>query len=151
MIIEPQLLFGWAGNLIAVLWLALIASLYFRRLQLVVETIGFLVLPVVFGVFYVLAMAPHMPFAEGGFGSLAAVRTLFAHDDLLLAGWLHFLVFDYFVGVWIARDRIDEPVWRILVLPCLLLCFLAGPTGLLAWLIIRTLGRWRLGRLQAAA
>ena len=39
----------------------------------------------------------------GGYDSLAAVQRLFAVPELLLAGWLHYLAFDLFVGVWIAK------------------------------------------------
>jgi hypothetical protein len=40
----------------------------------------------------------------GGFGSIDAVRTLFASDPVLLAGWLHYLAFDLMVGIWIAEQ-----------------------------------------------
>ncbi len=67
----------------------------------------------------------------GGFGSLAAVRTLFASDPVLLAGWIHYLVFDLFVGIWIARQADSMGLSRLVQAPILLATFMFGPLGLL--------------------
>lgn len=148
---EPQSLFGHAGSLMLLLWLLLIASLWVPRLQAAADFAAFVGLPLLFGILYLLLMGPHVPFDEGGFGSLAEVRLLFADDERLLAGWLHFLVFDYFVGGWIARDQRKEPVNAFLIVPCLLLCFLAGPMGLMLYLVLRSGGRLLRSRARAAA
>lgn len=74
---------------------------------------------------------------EGGFGSLAEVRSLFGSDEALLAGWIHYLAFDLFVGMWIARDAWKTDLNRWMLLPCLLLTFMLGPVGLLTYFIIR--------------
>jgi len=69
-------------------------------------------------------------------GSLQAVTTLFTVPELLLAGWIHFLAFDLFVGAWEVRDAQREGVHHLLVIPCLALTFMAGPAGLaLSWLV----------------
>ena len=39
-----------------------------------------------------------------GFDSLAAVDQFFENRYLLLAGWVHYLAFDLFVGVWEVRE-----------------------------------------------
>ena len=41
----------------------------------------------------------------GGFFSLAAVQKLFTSREVALAGWVHYLAFDLFVGLWIAGPR----------------------------------------------
>jgi hypothetical protein len=75
--------------------------------------------------------------AQGGFGAIAQVRLLFANDAVLTAGWFHYLAFDLFVGAWIAREAATRRIWPILVLPCLILTFLVGPAGLLAFQALR--------------
>ena len=36
--------------------------------------------------------------------SLKAIRSVFASDAAMVLGWMHYLAFDLFVGLWIARD-----------------------------------------------
>ena len=65
-------------------------------------------------------------------------RRLFKSNAGLLAGWAHYLAFDLFVGVWMYRTGLAEK--RSTRLP-LLLTFLAGPLGLLYFLVQRGLHR----------
>ncbi|WP_323762054.1 ABA4-like family protein [Maricaulis sp.] len=74
-----------------------------------------------------------------GMDSLGAVQALFSHPVGLLTGWVHFLVFDLFVGAWVARDARRIGLSRWFVTPSLLLTFLFGPVGLLIYLIARKL------------
>jgi hypothetical protein len=64
---------------------------------------------------------------------MAEVRQLFERPGLLAAGWLHYLAFDLFVGTWIARDVAQRGLPHWAVLPCLALCFMFGPAGLLSY------------------
>ena len=89
---------------------------------------------VYFGIF--LSQAQVMP-EGGGFGSAAEVAILFSNPYLLTAGWIHYLAFDLFVGSWEVRDARQQGINHFLVVPCLLLTFLIGPTGLVLYLIIR--------------
>ena len=102
-------------------------------------------IPAALALAYVLLLARHAPGAEGGFSTLAGVRALFATDGVLLAGWLHFLAFDLFLGAWMCRRATAEalPLWRLY--PALPLTFLAGPAGLLVFLALRAAPRRRAG------
>lgn len=86
--------------------------------------------------------------SDGSFTSIEGVRALFSTDVSILIGWTHYLVFDLFVGAWEARDARSRNVSHWLLIPCLLLTFMAGPIGLLLYLILRKAtgkGGWRLG------
>ena len=65
------------------------------------------------------------------------VARLFETREMLLAGWLHYLAFDLFVGLWIARDADAKGFSRLVQLPILFLTLMAGPIGLLIWLLVR--------------
>lgn len=76
--------------------------------------------------------------SQGGFDSLANVKSLFSSDEAVLAGWIHYLVFDLFVGMWIAQDGTKRGINRWILLPSLLGTFMLGPVGLLLYIIIRS-------------
>jgi hypothetical protein len=69
--------------------------------------------------------------------SIAGVRSLFGSDGGVVLGWTHYLAFDLFVGLWIGRDADQKGFSRLVQAPVLLLTFLAGPLGLLIWLVVR--------------
>jgi len=81
--------------------------------------------------------------SEGGFGTLESVKALFGVDGLLLAGWIHYLAFDLFVGGWIVRDSQEHEISHVLVVPCLFFTLMAGPFGLLLYLGLRQTKRLR--------
>ncbi len=74
---------------------------------------------------------------EGNFSSLAGVGALFRQPEALLAGWIHYLVFDLFVGAWIGRDAIRRDIHHAFVVPCLVLTLMMGPVGLGVYAAIR--------------
>lgn len=87
---------------------------------------------------YAALLLPVIGSSEGSFDSLDGVAALFGNKQLLLAGWLHYLAFDLFIGSWEVRDSQRHGIHHLLVVPCLALTFMLGPIGLLTYLIIRT-------------
>lgn len=71
------------------------------------------------------------------FTTIAGVQSIFASQGGTVVGWTHYLAFDLFVGLWIARDADQKGVGRLWQVPVLAATFLAGPVGLLAWLLVR--------------
>ena len=86
--------------------------------------------------------------AQTSFSTIEGVRAIFASDGGVAIGWTHYLAFDLFAGLWIARDADAKDFSRLLQAPILLATFLAGPFGLLLWLLVRegrarAKGRWQ--------
>ena len=73
----------------------------------------------------------------GDFLSIDGLKALFATDAGIVIGWTHYLAFDLFVGQWIAKDADHKGFPRLTQVPLLLLTLLAGPIGLLVWLVLR--------------
>ena len=69
--------------------------------------------------------------------SLPGLRALFMSDGGIVLGWTHYLAFDLFVGQWIARDADNKGVHHLVQLPILFITLMAGPIGLLLWLVVR--------------
>lgn len=69
--------------------------------------------------------------------SLEGVRAFFASGELLLLGWIHYLCFDLFVGSWEVEEGARLGIPKRTLIACLILTFLLGPLGLLAFLVAR--------------
>ena len=69
--------------------------------------------------------------------SVEGLRPLFMSDGGIVLGWTHYLAFDLFVGLWISRDADAKGFSRLAQLPVLFLTLMAGPIGLLVWLVVR--------------
>ncbi|MDG6078732.1 DUF4281 domain-containing protein [Erythrobacter litoralis] len=94
------------------------------------------------------------PVREAGAGaanfgdfSLSGIADLFRSEGGVTTGWVHYLAFDLFIGVWIARDADAKGFSRWVQAPILLATFMAGPLGLFVWLLMRerrarAAGRW---------
>ena len=127
-----------ASNLFAGLgWLLLIFA---GRVARVADLIAGVVIPLLLAVLYTVLVVTVWPTAEGGFDTIAQVRTLFANDWLLVAGWVHYLAFDLFIGSWQVRDARKHEIPHLALIPGLILTFLFGPVGLLVYTVIRA---WR--------
>lgn len=141
---DPDAIFRTSGLLAIAGWLALLASPFLPKLA---DRIAGTLVPALLSVAYVGLVLAFWNGADGGFGSLDEVALLFATRELLLAGWLHYLAFDLFVGAWIVRTARAEDISFLLVLPCLPFTFLFGPAGYLAFVALRAI----LARRQATA
>ena len=94
-------------------------------------------LPVSFSVAYTALIFLFFWDAPGGFSSLEDVQLLFTSPWVALAGWLHYLAFDLWMGARIARESaaLKLPRWPLIIL--LPLTFLFGPAGYLAFETIK--------------
>jgi hypothetical protein len=126
--------FSIASILAAVGWLFLIVL---PKRPLVLHVAG-VFLPLILALMYLYFIVMHLRDAQGGFGSLADVATLFEKPELLLAGWIHYLSFDLFIGAWEVRDAQANGIPHLVVIPCLIMTFMLGPIGLLFYFAIRT-------------
>ncbi|MFV0645496.1 MAG: ABA4-like family protein [Sphingomonadaceae bacterium] len=102
---------------------------------------------------FMLTLGVGMASGEGGLPrmgvdifTIAGIRTLFSVDSGAVLGWTHYLAFDLFVGLWIARDADAKGFSRLVQVPVLLMTCLAGPVGLLVWLVVRERRARKLGR-----
>lgn len=131
---QPDTIFQVANPLALAGWAALLASPLVPRLA---DLVAGAIIPLLLSVAYAGLVLAFWSGAQGGFDSLANVALLFETPHLLLAGWLHYLAFDLFVGAWIVRTARAEAVGFLLVVPCLVLTFLFGPAGFLLFSAMR--------------
>ncbi len=145
-------LFQLSSTLVLPAWLLLTAGLLLQgwanhhpstqHLARAALWLGGRVLPLVLCLLYAGLILKGWGQAPGGFESLDALSQLFSSRDMLLAGWVHYLAFDLWVGRWqidelSRRTSAGRPVgWalRLAVVPCLGLTLYFGPIGLLLFL-----------------
>lgn len=127
--------FAIAGRLAILGWLSLILLPRWRGVS---AALAGWIIPSLLSLGYLVLIAVYWHEAKGGFATLDSVAALFAAKPLLLAGWVHYLAFDLFLGNWILRRSQQEAIPHWLMLPALALTFLFGPIGYLAWLLLRT-------------
>jgi len=145
---DLNLLFTLANLSMLPAWLLLIVL---PKWSVTGKLVHSMLYPLVLGAGYsiglILSIFGGMGAEDGGFTSIAGVRALFDADLGLLIGWVHYLVFDLFVGAWVARDAKRRGFSHALLIPCLLFTFMAGPFGLLLYVVLRKLtgkGGWSL-------
>lgn len=131
---SAESLFSICNGIALLGWLLLVIL---PRRRWVPGLITSVLIPCALALVYGFLLISHYPGAEGGFGSLEEIYTLFQNPNLLLAAWIHYLAFDLFIGSWQVRDsqRLGISLW--LVLPCLILTLLLGPLGLFCYLGVR--------------
>jgi hypothetical protein len=129
-----ETIFSAATMLAMAGWLALLVA---PRTPWITWRLAGIAIPAALATLYVVLLAVHAPGAEGGFSSLADVAALFRTEGVLLAGWIHYLAFDLFIGAWICRHGAAEGINPWLLRLCLPPTFLAGPAGLLLFLGLR--------------
>ena len=137
----PETLFSVFSGFVLLGWLALIVAPLRRGLAVTVARWVVVILCGGYFALLVAGMAGPGPPAGASFDSLDGVRLLLSTPAALLAGWVHYLAFDLFVGAWQVGDAPAANIPHWLLLPCLALTCVAGPVGLLLYFGIKAARR----------
>lgn len=144
-------LFGAVNLLALVAWTALILLPRWPALLSAILYLGIGVLCLIYAACLISVVSGMIPNPGGGgmdFTTIAGIRAIFATDAGVTIGWTHYLAFDLFVGLWIARDADAKNISRFIQAPVLLATFMAGPLGLGLWLLLREPAARRQGRFR---
>jgi hypothetical protein len=131
----PDQIFSICNSTAVLGWLILVFA---GRKRWAAPLVTGCVLPLLFGAIYTALVLRHWGETPGGFSSLSAVASLFSNRWMLLAGWIHYLAFDLFIGSWEVKEARKNGIQHLLVIPSLALTFLFGPAGLVFYFLIRT-------------
>lgn len=134
---NADLVFKIANWFVLAGWLALLLAPIRRDALVFVGRLAAACVAAIYVILLVRGVATGPGLPEGaGFSTLDGVVALLSRREAILGGWVHFLAFDLFVGSWIVEDapRAGVPHW--LVVPMLGLTLMAGPAGLLGYLLL---------------
>jgi hypothetical protein len=140
-----EMVFKVSAGLSVAGWLALFL---FPRRRAINWWLCGTILPALYAVVYTILCIVYWNQSPAGFverfGSLAGMLSMFnASSGLLLAGYVHYLAFDLFIGAWQARRAAVHNLPYLLLLPCLFLTLIFGPMGLLLNMVIMAVrGQW---------
>jgi hypothetical protein len=136
-------IFRICGMLAMLGWLCLLTTPLWPKSsrERLPRLVGAICIPAIIAATYTLLIATHWAGHRGGFNTLDDVMLLFTDRWLVTAGWIHYLAFDLFIGGWELEDSRGRGVPHLVMIPVLLLTFLFGPIGLLAYLGLRLLFR----------
>lgn len=135
-------LIAWVGLIFLPRWPALLSGVLY---------LGVGLLCLIYATGLIGLLSGLIPNPQGGgadFTTIAGVRSIFASDPGVTIGWTHYLAFDLFVGLWIARDGDAKNISRFIQAPVLFATFMAGPLGLGLWLLIREPAARKQGRFR---
>ena len=127
-------LFSSASTLAMLGWVILV---FLPRRWVWLNRVPALFIPITLSVLYSFLIARYFFSAEGGFDTLANVQQLFTYPGAALAGWVHYLAFDLFIGGLIAKQADEIGLSRLIQAPILLLTFMFGPFGYLLFACIK--------------
>lgn len=116
-------------------WLLLVVAPTWEWTQRLVHAVW---IPALLALVYAWALFTSGPAPDGAsFGTLQGVMLFFTVPKAALAGWVHYLAFDLFIGAWEVRDAKRNTVPHLAVVPCLVLTLMLGPVGLALYLALR--------------
>ncbi len=126
------------NSAILIPWLLMAVAPRWRVTQSVIGNFTF---PLIYAVAYTIYIALFFSKSTSppDFMTLAGIKQLFAAEAAVLVGWIHYLAFDLFVGSWVFLEAQRKGINHLLILPCLLFCFVLGPVGLVLFFLIKTL------------
>ena len=143
----PETAFQYANLLVLPQWVMMIVAPRWRVTQMLAQMLP---IPMILGSVYIyyLFIAPTSTSGTGpsspgldfrAFSTLQGVMSLMGsgQKETALAGWIHYLAFDLVAGSYVLRDGQEQKIHHGWLIPCMLLCFMLGPSGLLLYGLVR--------------
>jgi hypothetical protein len=130
-----ETVFALSNLFVLPFWLLMILLPHWRWTQRILRTMWPVV---VLAVVYALLLVTQI---GAGAGSLlnptpAGIAALLGTPAGATVAWVHFLAFDLFVGRWAYLDSRQRGISAWLVSPALFFVFMAGPLGLMLYLVV---------------
>jgi len=147
---NADILFSIFNTGVLLPWLLMLVA---PKWQLTQRLLDFPIFPLLLGTAYLILLIMGLVTgfgAESGgapldFSSLDGVHAMFSKKEAVLVGWIHYLAFDLFIGMWELKDSQKNQIGHIWMVPCLIMTLMFGPVGLLLYWGIRSVKTQRLG------
>ena len=133
----PTEVFSLANMMAMPMWILLI---FLPKWKVTRFLIDYKLIPITLSIVYAIYIGISIQSGGGmDFGSLSSVMALFTAENAVLAGWVHYLVFDLLVGMWMVNQNKELGIHPVILAPCLFATFMLGPIGFLLFFIIKSI------------
>ncbi len=127
--------FSIAGMITTPMWILMI---FFPKWKVTNYLISFKIVPIILSFIYTIYIINTISInGMPDYGNLDSVMKLFTEENAVLAGWVHYLVFDLIIGMWILNASKKLNIHQLIIAPCLFATFMFGPVGFLLFFIIK--------------
>lgn len=129
-------IFLLCNNLALAGWILMVVAPRWKWTFNIIITGGIIIL---LSAIYLTLIVLYFGKAGGNFSSLSGVMKLFENREAVLAGWVHYLAFDMFVGTWMLSNSQKLGIRHWWIIPCLFFTFMLGPIGLILYFVVRAI------------
>jgi hypothetical protein len=138
---RPETIFSIADGIILICWILLVVAPRWRGTEITVHSVA---IPFVLGAVY--AWLLWRVWVGGGlpdlsYSTLHGLAAWYSSPIGISVMWVHYLIFDLFIGAWQVRDAVRRGISHWIVVPCVIVTMVAGPLGLLLYLAMRIVVR----------
>lgn len=133
---EPSIVFSFSNSFVLIGWFLLLFFPNWKYMSTLILNGVILILSLIYTT---LILTTIQDFDVNSFSTLQNVKELFQSDMAVAAGWIHYLAFDLFVGLYIVNKGKELGFTRWQYTMCLPFTFMFGPFGLLMFLITKWL------------
>lgn len=132
---DASLIYSIANTTVLPMWLLMI---FLPKLGITKWLVDTKLIPIILALLYGFYIIVAIDSGDGmDFGSLESVMQMFTQEDAVMAGWIHYLVFDLLVGMWMLNKNEKIGIHPILMGISLTLTFILGPIGFLVFMICK--------------
>ncbi len=134
---RPETIFSIADGGIFICWILLIVAPRWRGTELAVHSIA---IPLILGALYIwllwrVLVGGGLPGAS--YSTLPGLARWYSSPVGVEIMWVHYLIFDLFVGAWQSRDAARRGLSHWVLVACLIVTMVAAPLDCLLYLAMR--------------
>jgi hypothetical protein len=130
-----SVVFLFCNQFVLLGWLLLLVLPRWKYTMRIVTIAGVFLLSICYSFLIVYGLNN---FDLNSFSTLQNVQHLFENERALLAGWIHYLAFDLYMGVQIVKQTQELKISHLYNLFLLPVTFLFGPIGFVLFFLIKT-------------
>lgn len=130
----PDKIFRICNTVAIIPWLLMMLAPSWTFTQTILDSFVF---PLALAAIYSYYIFTTFGQSKGNFFTLVGVGKLFQNPKVLLAAWVHYLVFDMLIGLWEFQKAKEIGINHLILVVCLFFTLMFGPFGFLLFMALK--------------